>query len=287
MARSADGTRKPLLVGRDMKKVIDDVLAFNDMHLFERVLRKSARMFSQLTTGAYPFFVPTNLMMDLPTAMANTRTKMVPVLDALRELGKSLFAKDSPEAEYATEWLASHGERQSLAGWQTLDPDEYFRLLQREKHWIERATQSAANAVDFLSIPGKYSEIMSRMTEYIRSRKAGNPWLVAMEDSARVTTPFTHMGRWGGGTWMKTLIKSIPFFNPNIQGLDQFVRTASQKDTQKRLLFVMALTAAASAAGLAAIMGNGSDEQKDQYKDLEGKSLTSYIWFPSKTVRTS
>ena len=281
MSRGPGGTRHPLLVGRDMKKVIDDVLSFHDLHIAERVLRKAARMFSQGTTGLYPQFVLTNIVMDLPTAMANTRTKMIPVFDALKDLNKALLQNNTPEAKYAREWFASHGERQSLAGWQNEDPDDFFRLLQNEKHWIMRATKSAAGVVDFLSIPAKYSEIMSRLTEYVRSRKAGKPWIVAMEDSARVTTPFVHMGRWGGGTWMKTLVKSISFFNPGIQALDQFVRSAGQKDTQKRLLFVMAATAVASVAGMAWIMKHATQEQKDQYKDLEGKSLTNYAWFPA------
>lgn len=281
MARGPGGKRHPLLVGRDMKKVIDDVLSFHDLHVAERVLRKAARIFSQGTTGLYPPFVLTNIAMDLPTAMANTRTKMIPVFDALKDLNKALLQNNSPEAKYAREWFASHGERQSLMGWQNEDPDDFFRLLQKEKNWIMRATKSTADVVDFLSIPGKYSEIMSRLTEYVRSRKAGNPWLVAMEDSARVTTPFVHMGRWGGGTWMKTLIKSISLFNPSIQALDQFVRSAGQKDTQKRVLFVLVATVVASAAGMSWLMKHATDEQKDQYKDLEGKSLTNYAWFPA------
>lgn len=281
MARDVDGGRHPLLVGKDLKNVIDDILQFHQMNVFERVVRYSAQMFSQLTTSTYPPFVLTNLAMDIPTAIANTRTKMVPVYDAIRELSKALMDKTSKEHEYAQEWFASHGERQSLAGWQTLDPEDFYRLLVNEKHWLIRATKKAVGAVDVLSTPGKYSEIMSRLTEYIRSRKAGKPWIVAMEDSARVTTPFSHMGRWGGGTWGKTLIRSIAFMNPGIQALDQFTRTAGNKGTRHSLLFVMAATIAASTGGLAWIMKQGSDEQKDRYKDLEGKMLTNYVWFPS------
>jgi hypothetical protein len=281
MARDVDGGRHPLLVGKDLKNVIDDILQFHQMNVFERVVRYSAQMFSQLTTSTYPPFVLTNLAMDIPTAIANTRTKMVPVYDAIRELSKALMDKTSKEHEYAQEWFASHGERQSLAGWQTLDPEDFYRLLVNEKHWLIRATKKAVGAVDVLSIPGKYSEIMSRLTEYIRSRKAGKPWIVAMEDSARVTTPFSHMGRWGSGTWGKTLIRSIAFMNPGIQALDQFTRTAGNKGTRARLLFVMAATIAASTGGLAWIMKQGSNEQKDRYKDLEGKMITNYVWFPS------
>jgi hypothetical protein len=279
MARDSSGKRHPLLVGKDLKNVIDDVLQFHALNVAENVLRYSARIFSQSTTGMYPPFALMNLAMDVPTAIANTRTKMIPFYDSLRELRKAWTDKNSVEYKYAQEWLASHGERQSLTGWQTLDPMDLYALLHSEKHWITRIAKKGADVADFLSIPGKYSEIFNRLTEYIRSRKVGNPWIVAMEDSSRVTTPFSHMGRWGGGTWLKTLNKSVSFFNPSIQALDQFVRSAKGKDTQKRVLFVMALTAAASVAGLSYIMKHGTDEQKDMYKDLEGKSLTNYIWF--------
>lgn len=281
MARDGIGKRVPLLVGKEIKNVIDDVLGYRDLNLLEIMLRKTARMFSQMTTGAYPFFVLTNLQIDLITATANSRTKMIPLWDALREFTKAIQNRQGPEAKYAREWLASHGERQSLAGWQDKDPDEFFRLISHEKTWIERATNSIYGGVDFLSAPGKYSEIMSRMTEYIRSRKAGNPWIVAMEDSSRVTTPFQHMGSWGKGTAGKTLIKSIPFLNPQIQVLDQFIRSLGVKENQKRILFVMTAITVASVMGMLSVLIGGTEEQKDQYRDLEGDQLTNYVWLPS------
>ena len=279
MARDESGKRVPLLVSKEIKAVVDSVLEFRQMHFLERLMTLANRMFSKGTTGAYPLFALTNVPLDQISAAANTRTKMIPIYDALAKMSKALLDHGSQEAEYLREYLALGGERQTLTGWQDMSPRELFQKLSGEKNALVKALGFLDRGVEFLALPGKYSEILTRATEYIKSRQAGNPQIVALEDAGRVSAPFHHMGRLGGGLG-QTIVKSIPFFNPGIQGIAQYWRSLGQKETRARAIFVTAAVTASMVGAAAAVLLKGTKDQKRQYMDLEGDLLTSYLWYP-------
>lgn len=279
MARDRDGVRIPLLVSEEIKKVVDDVLDMGNMHIFEKTMLRANRIFSKGTTGAYPMFAFTNYSMDQVAAAANTRNRYTPIYDTLAHVMKGLLAHGSKEAGYLREYLILGGERQTLSGWQDMDIKELFERLDGEKKGLDRVIGWIDKGFDVMSIPGKWSEIITRGAEYIKSRKAGNPELVALEDAGRVSAPFHHMGRWGGQVG-RTLVKSVPFFNPAIQGISQYFRSVGNKDTRSRALFVTAALIAAMVGGSSSVLLFGSEEQKKQLADLEGDLLTNYIWFP-------
>jgi hypothetical protein len=118
---------------------------------------------------------------------------------------------------------------------------------------------------------------MTRATEYIKARESGKDQIVALEEAGRVTAPFHHIGRFGGGKTGQVYIKSIPFFNPAIQVLAQAAETLETPEGRMRYGLVALAVTAASIASVGLIYSNGSDEQKDLYADIHPDELNKYI----------
>ena len=191
--------------------------------------------------------------------------------------------KDSEEARFFEEYMVLGGEKQTFVGWQNESASEVLNRIGKEADGLDRVLQLIEKGVDILAIPAKYSEIMTRASEYIKSRMSGKPQVVALEEAGRVTAPFHHIGALGGRGG-QVFIKSIPFFNPAIQVLDQAFRQLQKDPTnpksRQRYIFVMMATVAAGVAGASSILLMGSGDQKEQLKDLDPEFASKYIWFP-------
>ena len=281
MARDANGKRVPLLASREIQMAINDLFGFKELNVFERLMRFSARMFTQGTTGAYPLFAPSNFVVDQFTAAAQTRNKFIPLYDPITKIVKALKDHDSPEARYLEAYLASGGERQTFARWQDLPPDELYRVISGEKTALEKVGASIDFGMHYVSWLSSKSEMMTRASEYIKSRQAGNPHIVALEDAGQVSIPFHHIGSWGGGTVGKTLVKSSVFFNPGLQAIFKYGATLGDKSTRNRALFVTLAVIASSIGSMFYLMKRATKKQKDLYNDLEANELANYMWFPS------
>jgi hypothetical protein len=118
---------------------------------------------------------------------------------------------------------------------------------------------------------------MTRATEYIKAREAGKSQIVALEEAGRVTAPFHHIGRFGGGKVGQVYIKSIPFFNPAIQVLAQVAETLETPGGRARYLFTALAITAASIASVGLLYSRGTDEQKDLFADIHPDELNKYI----------
>ena len=281
IARDSAGKRHPLLAAREIKIVMDDILDFHNIHVLERLMRRTASIFTKGTTGAYPLFAPANFVVDQITAAAMTRNHFVPLYDPISKMVKALKDHGSDEAQYLQTYLAAGGERQTFARWQDLPPDELFNKIAGEKGALEKTVELIDLGFDAISWASSKSEVMTRAAEYINSRKAGNPHIVALEDAGRVSVPFHHVGMLGGGTFGKTFVKSVPFFNPSIQALAQYARSVKNKSTRNRSLFVTLAVIASSIGAMAYLMAKATDKQKELYNDLEPDELANYIWLPS------
>lgn len=280
IARDVEGKRIPVLVSKEIKNIIDELLGFHNIHIVERLFRAANRLFVKGTTGIYPLFAPTNFIVDQISASAQTRTKMIPIYSALGNLQKILFDSKSPESQFYQEYLALGGERQTLLKWQDMNPEDLFVAVNAEKKGIDKAVEHLSKGLDILSLPNQSTEVLTRATEYVRSRMQGNPQIVALEDAGRVSVPFHHIGRLGGGTIGQTAIRSIPFMNPGMQALAQYYRAVNGKDTRNRSLFVTLAVTAAMIGSAAYLMQSGTEDQKNLYKDLDPRELAMYLWFP-------
>lgn len=283
MARQAY-KRVPILMDGEIKSIIDNLLTYKNIDTFTQLYTGLSRTFTAGTTALYPQFALTNFVVDQITATANSYNKYRALYSPMKEMLTVLRKKNSVEARYYEEYLVMGGERQTFTGWQRLEPKDLFKRISAEKALMDKAIDSLNKGIDILTIPSAKSEIFSRATEYINARKAGKSQIVALEEAGRVTAPFHHMGAWGakGGQrgFGQTFIRGLPFFNASIQVLDQQARVLSTKEGQKRATFITIAVTAAYLAAITAMM-DASDEQKQQYKDLEPEDLANFIYFPN------
>lgn len=279
--------RKAILTDATVKQTIDNLLTYKNIDTFVQFYTGLSRMFTAGTTGLYPQFALTNFAVDQITATANSYNKFRPLytpLSALKAAFQSAKGVNSPEARFYEEYLVMGGERQTFTGWQKLEPGDLFKRIASEKSKMERAISLVQKGTDILSAPAAKSELFSRAAEYINARKAGKSQVQALEEAGRVTAPFHHVGSWGAKEGQKgfgqTYIRGLPFFNASLQVIDQTARVASTPSGRQRMTFVtLAVVAAYLVSAMA--MADASDEQKEQYKDLEAADLASFIYFPN------
>lgn len=272
--------RRPFLTDITIKRTIDEVLNFQNISAFEKLLMGASRFFTKGTTGLFPGFALTNYAVDQITASAQTRNKYKVLYDPLKKLWSARWWNDSKQHAYLQEYLVMGGERQTFVGWQDMSPNELFDAIQNERKGLLKVIDGLNKGMDILAIPSQWSEIATRATEYIKAREAGKTQVVALEEAGRVTAPFHHIGRWGGGKVGQTYIKSIPFFNPSIQVLAQAAETLETPEGRRQYAFVSLAVVAASIAGLGMIMAYGSDDQKREFADKQPDELNKYIWYP-------
>ena len=276
--------RVPILSDNVIKRTIDEVLTHQNIGVFEQILLGTSRFFTKGTTGLFPQFALSNYAIDQITASAQTMNNYIPIYTPLKEFAKFIQDKGGDTNKFFTEYMVLGGEKQTFVGWQDLSPNELFSRIRKEKNGLVKTIDALNSGMDILAIPSKYSEIASRATEYIKSRKAGKSQVVALEEAGRITAPFHHIGRFGGGVSGKigqTFIKSIPFFNPAIQVLDQSLRTIQSTNGKKRYAFVVFAVTAALISSFWLLMQKGTKEQKQLYKDIEPDELSKYIWIPN------
>jgi len=274
-----NGKRVPVLWDSFTKVTLENLITPANYGLFERILLGVSRKFTKGTTALFPAFALTNWTGDQIIGVANTTNDYIPLASSFNQLTRALLNSNSPQAKYLMEYLILAGQRQTFYGWQDLSPDELSKKILNEKSGLTKVLDIVERGEDILAIPSSYSEIMTRATEYIKSRVAGKPQIVALEEAGRVTAPFHHIGRLGGN-FGKVAIKSIPFFNPTLQVLDQLIRTGQVKKGRNRILIILAALTAAAVGTFALMMAVGTDDQKRLYNDLEAEELVNYIWLP-------
>ncbi|MFA5727345.1 MAG: LPD38 domain-containing protein, partial [Saccharofermentanaceae bacterium] len=279
------GARLPLLVSKEIKAVLDEVLTYQNLHLFEKILIGANKLFTKGTTGLYLPFTLSNFIVDQTTAAAQTNEKIKPIIDPIKTLSVALHSKmagfNSDDEKYLEEYLVLGGSRQTLVGWQDLSPDDLYKVLNLEKHYFNRVIDIVEKGEDVVAFLPKLGKILTRASEYIKSRKSGKPVIVAMEEAGRVTAPFHHRGRLGGGTAGRSAIQSLPFFNAALQVLAQYGRTLHNPESRKRALYVLLAITAASVSSMAYLLEQGTDKQKEEYRSIPASELSGYVYFPA------
>lgn len=279
--------RKAILTDAQVKATIDNLLSYKNIDTFVQMYTGLSRMFTAGTTGLYPQFALTNFMVDQITATANSYNKFRPLYSPLATMKTALQkAKgiNNPDTKFYEEYLVMGGERQTFTGWQKLEPNDLFKRITDEKSKMQKAIALVEKGTDILSTPAAKSELFSRAAEYINARKAGKSQVQALEEAGRVTAPFHHVGAWGAKQGEKgfgqTYVRGLPFFNAALQVIDQSARVAATPAGRQRMTMVtLAVTAAYLVSAMA--MGGASDEQKEQYRDLEAADLANFIYFPN------
>jgi 2'-5' RNA ligase len=282
MARK-DYKRVPILTNKEVKQTVDALLTYKNIDILTQLYTGLSRTFTAGTTGYYPWFAINNFLVDQITATANSYRKFIPLYSPIKQMLDNTFRKDSVEAKFYEEYLVMGGERQTLTGWQRLTPTDLFKRISNEKKLIQKMIDKGQKVTDILAWPSAKSELLSRAAEYVNARKAGKSQVAALEEAGRVTAPFHHIGAWGakpGSEYGQTFIRGLPFFNASVQVLDQSLRVAGTKSGAIRMTFVTLAVTAAYLAAITSIM-KATDDQKEQYKDLEGEEFVKSVYFPN------
>jgi|TARA_Y100000310_G_scaffold110581_1_gene108960 hypothetical protein len=278
-----DYKRQPVLVDGQLKGVIDDILTYENVDTFIKLYTGLSRLFTAGTTGYYPSFAATNLLRDQITAQANTANKYKTLYSPIKQLGELIKNRKGEDYQYYQEYMVLGGERQTFTGWQKLPAKKVFEAITNEKKGLQFGIKLMEKGTDVLAAPSKYSEIITRVTEYINARKAGKPQIVALEEAGRLTAPFHHIGKWGG-RYGQVGIRGLPFFNAILQVIDQHARTMQRPSGRRQMAFVMLATTAAYITAMTQLM-RASKEQKEQYRDLKPEELASFVHIPHPSGR--
>lgn len=275
--------RTPILVDKLIKETIDNVLTVQSMNIFEHLLVTAGRTFTIGTTGAYAPFALVNFPADQWNAVLNTRNNYTPVLDQIKIFSQLMSGKGGEVAQHWAEWQVMGGDKMTLFQSQMQSTEEAVKYITHETKALEKVIGLIDKGVEIGAMPSKYSETITRFSEYHLARKAGKHQIVAFEEAGRFTAPFHHIGSWkfGDKASGKFLIRSVPFANASLQVVGQAIRTAETPEGKKRLVWIMLAAAAAYLSSVGAIALYGTKDQKEQYKDLRPTDIAMYLHFPS------
>lgn len=245
---------------------------------FIQFLRIPSSVFTRLTTSANPFFAVGNITVDQFSALAQTKTGFVPVVDPVKSLISYVQGDKGMNA-----YIAMGGKRQTLAAFYDLSPEDIAHKLTGGETKLEKTSRIIDSSVGMLELPSNISEIMTRYAEYSRAVDNGDQMSVAMYKAADVTTPFQLQGNIGG-RFGQEVIKSIPYFNAIIQVLYKYGR--STKENPKRMGSVIAglFTLGLSAAIMT--YKSASEEQKRLLAEQPVRNLSRYLYFPTPDGKT-
>jgi len=169
-----------------------------------------------------------------------------------------------------------------------MSANELAEFLTDERKGMLKAVDMLNQGLDFISAPAQFTESLNSASEYILARKKGKSQVEAMAIAAELTGDFRRVGNWGGRNNLKTkdgmgrtLVKSVPYFNAGIQVTRQVLRSALKEGGTKQLAFVVGAITAANIASMALLISEGSEEDKELYKDLSTAELSKNIYLPN------
>lgn len=278
----------PILTDNLVKQMLDNVLNYEDIHIIEKVLRTASTIKVVGTTASYPAFGAVNVIRDQLTAPVFSVNKYKPVYTAIHEFLKSLDP-NKPEHVFMKEFFVLGGDHYTLVSFDSQTPAQALKSVAREAGGIKKYTiLVASGGLKTLQAPAKYSEVITRASEYIKSRMDGNDQWTAMEDAQRVSGPFAHIGALQPLSRPKmtagqTAVKSIPFANAGLQIFDQTLRTVATEKGRQRFAFMAGILAVAFGGALLYTKKKATESQKSELKGYDPSYLTQYIFIPKQS----
>jgi hypothetical protein len=240
---------------------------------FAWLLRIPSSTFTRLTTSANPLFAAGNLTVDQFSALAQTKTGFKPIVDPAKSFYKYVTSDKGLQA-----YKAMGGQRQTLASFFDLSPDQIANKLAGGETKTEKALRIFDSSIGVLEVPANMSEIMTRYSEFARAKAMGKTDSEAMFMAAEITTPFQLQGNIGGRVG-QDWVKSIPYFNSIIQVLYKFGRSA--KGNPKRMASVMAGLLTVGLSSAVFMMKHASEKQKRLFAEQPVRNASRYLYFPS------
>lgn len=289
MAR-IDGKRVPIQTDSFIKNSLDGLLDYSSVDAAAQLMKAANRTFTKGTTSLFAYFPFVNTIVDQITAKSNTVNGYTPFVSPAKMLYKALLKKDTLDAQYFKEYLVLVGDRLYAGKAMDMSAKEMAEYIAGERTGINKVLDRINRGLDILSIPSQTSESITRGAEYVAARKAGKSQVEAMDNAAELTTNFGRVGKWGSAKgkegFMRTIVRSIPYFNASMQVTDKVYRQLKTEQGRKQVAMVTSILTAAQVAAMAILIGSGTDEQKNIFKDLNSSDLSKYIYFPSTDGKT-
>jgi N12 class adenine-specific DNA methylase len=273
-----DGKRVPYVVSTEIQSIIDEAMTPRSMEMADRIIRAASGLFVKGTTGWFLPFMVMNYTVDQITAAAQTYNQYRPFVGHIRTLWRLFSGRLGADGEFWREYMVLTGGGQTFLRMHDMTPAEMEQAILGEKSRLDKFVEVANRIGNVLGAPIQASEILTRGQEYVLSRKAGKPQLVALEEAARVTGSFSHRGKEGGQVG-RAVVSSLPYFKAAKQVLAQFRQAAADPRRRKQLAVVHAMVVAAKLLALLALAA-GSDDQKEKYKDINPEELARYVFVP-------
>lgn len=278
--KMVDGKPKGMAISEEISKPLQDIFTPTAVSLPEAFFVGASRLFSKGTTGIYPLFAITNTIRDQFTAMVHTKENYIPVVDQIRQLVPALLNKSSPEAKFAREYLAIGGSKITRLNFNEASGAEILKHLEHEETGLKKVGRLIESGIDILAIPANWSEIGTRMVEYVKARKAGKDMWTAFEEAGQVTAPFHHRGTFSANAFGRGWFRSAPYLNAIMQGIAQFTKSLRTKEGAMRYGILALGNAAVVMYAVNSLLSDSDDETKRAYVQLEATSLSKYIYIP-------
>ena len=245
-----------------------------------KVLNKGMNTFKNLVTQWNPAFAARNFVRDMQDAFINSRHPKA-FMSSMKESLMGIVNN----SDYWKEYRAYGGFASTVfdtkgftEGVGTRGFEAFKSLVNDTDGSILKILKGAKTAAkDFFIAIGNanaFIEQLTRFTEYVASRKAGDNIQTAINNSAEVTTNFSRRG-----SVTKVLNSTvIPFLNASIQGFDKLARVLTGPAREKSMRALAVLLAKIFAMGITPMIINSIRNAGDEdYENLEEEVRENYF----------
>lgn len=270
-------------IGSDLRLMIHSIVHPAQPGLIARIFATASRIKTVGTTAAYIPFAFVNPLIDQATSYINSQNDMIPFFDTAKTINALYIEKNPEYLQFANEYDRIAHNSQTIYGLYERDPEIRRNLILNEakgaKKYLDTMLEVGNRGLDILQWPVQFTETITRKTEYIKARVKGKRIFDALEEAGSVSTPFHHTG---GSNTVKTIVRSMPFFNASLQVLDMTNKAFFGKNpkTRKKAILAMSFLTSTMVLGVASVMGFGSDESKKLLLQKTPNELARHIYLP-------
>lgn len=220
---SGKNIKRSLDIDPFIKNVWDNLVDNYRMSFWEKVMVTPAKIFTLGTTAENPIFAITNFIRDQVTAGVNSQTGYIPFIAPIVTYLK--LRKNPLFKQYYQEYIELFGDSNTnLSNLEEINPDDLANAF--KTNTISRIFKGIRTGLAFVP---NLSEVVTRMTEYVKARAAGLDTVTSKRLADEVSIPFVDRGLWGGPMG-RVLLRSVPYMNAGLQAVRQGVRDLTTKN---------------------------------------------------------
>jgi hypothetical protein len=222
-------------LNNDLARVFKTDSELANLWKVEVAINKMMWFIVQMTTGiGFPsFWLTTNLMLDIPSSIAQAKNSTIPIYDWIKAMIKWL-KKWSVEDKRLQLWLDMGWAEQTILKLYEDNPDDFLQVLTREKEGIMKDIASAwKNIGNYILKWITYSEIVNRFWEFSRWLDAWRSVLESWSDGISVSWPFANTWEIWWSFWRR-LLRMALYWRSQLHVAAKHLDTMYYKETRTR-----------------------------------------------------